>query len=67
MICVLSKIFHFHIMLNDGFYHLAGFPLVARYTGASEVVNSANLDQYISSVQNCHGVTSRWIIIINDG
>ena len=54
-------------MLNYGFYHLTGFPLVARYTGASEVVNSANLDQYISSVQNCHGVTSRWIIIINDG
>ena len=35
-----------------GFYHLTGFPLVARYTGASEVVNSANLDQYISNVQN---------------
>ena len=46
------NIIEFYDIMTDGFYHLTGFPLVARYAGASEVVNSANLDQYISNVQN---------------
>ena len=53
--------------MTGGFYHLTGFPLVARYTEASEVVDSANLDQYISKGSIWFLlIKSTWIIFIND-